>query len=90
MINKNVFTSTKNHLIKMYLIVVGSFLIIFSIFIYSYFRGLTYSGFDSEINDELVYIVSQFKRTLFFTPIRLKDPKDMLYVYEDGRLSYYT
>lgn len=23
-------------------------------------------------------------------PIRLKDPKDMVYVYEDGRISYYT
>ncbi|WP_143475843.1 sensor histidine kinase [Clostridioides difficile] len=90
MINKNVFTSTKNHLIKMYIIVVGSFLIIFSIFIYLYFRGLTYSGIDSEINDELEYIVSQFKRTSFLNPIRLKDPKDMVYVYEDGRISYYT
>lgn len=90
MINKNVFTSTKNHLIKMYIVVVGSFLIIFSIFIYSYFRGLTYSGIDSEINEELEYIVSQFKRTSFLNPIRLKDPKDMVYVYEDGRISYYT
>ncbi|PBI40108.1 sensor histidine kinase [Clostridioides difficile] len=55
-----------------------------------YFRGLTYSGIDSEINDELEYIVSQFKRTSFLNPIRLKNPKDLVYVYEDGRISYYT
>lgn len=57
MINKNVFISIKNYLIKMYIIVVGSFLIIFFIFIYLYFRGFIYSGIDSEINDEFEYIV---------------------------------
>lgn len=90
MINKNIFSETKNHLIKMYILVVGSFMIIFSFFIFIYFTAMTYSGVDNEIKSEFNNIIIQLKSTSFFDPIRLEDPKDMVYVYENDRIRYYT
>ena len=51
MINKNVFTDTKQRLIKINLFVVGGFLLIFSIFIFFYFKELTYTNIDSKIEE---------------------------------------
>ncbi|WP_304340298.1 sensor histidine kinase [Metaclostridioides mangenotii] len=90
MINKNIFSETKNNLIKMYTLVVGSFMIIFSFFIFFYFTAMTYGSVDNEIKDEYNYIMMQLKSTSFFEPIRLEDPKDMVYVYENDRIRYYT
>lgn len=90
MINKNIFSETKNHLIKMYILVVGSFMIIFSFFIFIYFTAMTYSSVDNEIKSEFNNIIIQLKSTSFFDPIRLEDPKDMVYVYENDRIRYYT
>ncbi|WP_024620128.1 sensor histidine kinase [Metaclostridioides mangenotii] len=90
MINKNIFSETKNNLIKMYTLVVGSFMIIFSFFIFLYFTAMTYGSVDNEIKDEYNYIMMQLKSTSFFEPIRLEDPKDMVYVYENDRIRYYT
>lgn len=90
MINKNVFTETKNRLIKINIAVVGSFLFLFSMFIYLYFRGLTYNSLDVKMNQELENVVLQLQSNSFFNPIIIKDPKDMVYVYQGDRLRYYT
>jgi signal transduction histidine kinase len=90
MINKNVFNKTKNRLIKINIIVVVSFFIIFSIFIYSYFKGLSYNGIDKKLRLELENISIQLSNTSLFYPIVLKDPSNMVYVYEGNRIRYYT
>lgn len=90
MINKNVFEKTKNSLIKINILVVGSFLILFSIGIYSYFQGLTYNTIDKKLEEELEYITAQLTRTSFFNPIIIKDPGDLVYIYEGDRIRYYT
>lgn len=90
MINKNVFVKTKNSLIKVNIGVVVSFLIIFSIFIFSYFQGLTYNRIDRKLQDELESISIQLQSSSFFYPIVLKDPGNMVYVYEGDRIRYYT
>ncbi|CEI73423.1 MULTISPECIES: sensor histidine kinase [Romboutsia] len=90
MINKNVFSKTKNRLIKINIAVVVAFLIIFSIFIYSYFKGLTYSNIDKNLKAELENITMQLNNRSIFYPIVLKDPSNMVYVYEGNRIRYYT
>ncbi len=90
MINKNVFNKTKNRLIKINIIVVVSFFIIFSIFIYSYFQGLSYNSIDKKLRVELENISIQLSNTSLFYPIVLKDPSNMVYVYEGNRIRYYT
>jgi len=90
MINKNVFNETKNSLIKINIAVVVSFLIIFSIFIYSYFKGLTYNSVDKNLKSELQNISVQLSNTSLFYPIVLKDPSNLVYVYEGERVRYYT
>lgn len=90
MINKNVFNKTKVSLIKINVAVVVSFFIIFSIFIYSYFKGLTYNSVDRNLNDELENITVQLTSSAIFYPIVLKDPSNMVYIYEGDRVKYYT
>ncbi|MPM83375.1 Adaptive-response sensory-kinase SasA [bioreactor metagenome] len=90
MINKNVFNKTKVSLIKINVAVVVSFFIIFSIFIYSYFKGLTYNSVDRNLNDELENITVQLTSSAIFSPIVLKDPSNMVYIYEGDRVKYYT
>lgn len=90
MINKNVFNKTKVSLIKINVAVVVSFFIIFSIFIYSYFQGLTYNSVDKNLNDELENITVQLTGSAMFSPIVLKDPSNMVYIYEGNGIKYYT
>lgn len=90
MINKNVFTETRKRLIKINLLVVGGFLLIFSSFIFFYFKELTYINLDTIIEEELESINAQFSRSSIFNPIVLNDPSNMVYVYENGRIRYYT
>ncbi|HSQ90047.1 MAG TPA: sensor histidine kinase, partial [Romboutsia sp.] len=90
MINKSVFNKTKSSLIKINIAVVVSFLIIFSVFIYSYFKGLTYNSVDKNLKSELDNISIQLSNTSLFYPIILKDPSNMVYVYEGKRIRYYT
>lgn len=90
MINKNVFEKTKNSLIKINIVVVGSFLIIFSIGIYFYFQGLTYNNIDKKLEEELEYVTAQLTSSSFFNPILIKDPGDLVYIYEGDRIRYYT
>ncbi|MEF9991574.1 MAG: HAMP domain-containing sensor histidine kinase [Romboutsia sp.] len=88
MINKNVFTKTKESLIKINIVVVGSFLIIFSIFIFLYFKGLTYNSIDKKLEEELEYITNQLSSSSYFAPVT-KDPRNLVYIYEYGRIKYY-
>lgn len=90
MINNNLFNSTKNRLIKINICVVVVFLIIFSVFIYSYFQKLTYNSIDNNLNLELENITSQLSNRSIFYPIILKDPSNMVYVYEGNKIRYYT
>ena len=53
MINKKVFNKTKSSLIKINILVVLGFLILFSIFIYTYFQSATYKSIDNKLNNEL-------------------------------------
>ncbi|MBO3442930.1 HAMP domain-containing sensor histidine kinase [Clostridium sp. CCUG 7971] len=90
MINKNVFTKTKNSLIKVNIVVVVSLLIIFSIFIFSYFKNLTYNSIDNKLSGELNSVSRQLKNTSFFGPMVLEDPSNMVYIYEGDEIRYYT
>lgn len=90
MINKNVFAKTKQSLIKINIAVVVSFLIIFSIFIILYFKGLSYSSIDKNLSKELEATTMQLESSAFYSPIVRNDPSNMIYIYERGRIKYYT
>ncbi len=90
MINKNIFANTKKSLIKINIAVVVSFLIIFSVFIISYFKGLTYSSVDKNLSEEFESITIQLKNSSFFKPIVLNDPSNMIFIYEGDKVRYYT
>ena len=89
MINKRVFNKTKSSLIKINISVVLGFLILFSIFIYTYFKGVTYKSIDNKLNDELESIAIQLTRQSKVYPVT-KYPSNMIYVYKDDRIRYYT
>ena len=89
MINKKVFNKTKSSLIKINIAVVLSFLILFSIFIYTYFKGVTYKSIDSKLNDELESIAIQLTRQSIIYPVT-KYPSNMIYIYKRDRVMYYT
>lgn len=90
MINKNIFAKTKQSLIKINISVVVSFLIIFSIFIILYFKGLSYSSIDKNLSKELEATTIQLESTSFYSPIVRNDPSNMIYIYEMNRIKYYT
>ena len=89
MINKKVFNKTKSSLIKINIAVVLGFLILFSIFIYTYFKGVTYKSIDNKLNDELESIVTQLTRQSMVYPVT-KYPSNMIYIYKRDRVMYYT
>lgn len=89
MINKKVFNKTKSSLININIAVVLGFLILFSIFIYTYFKGVTYKSIDNKLNDELESIVTQLTRQSMVYPVT-KYPSNMIYVYKGDRVRYYT
>ena len=89
MINKKVFNKTKSSLIKINIVVVLSFLILFSIFIYTYFKGVTYKSIDNKINNELESIAIQLTRQSMIYPVT-KYPSNMIYIYKRDRVMYYT
>lgn len=90
MINKNIFAKTKNSLIKINIIVVSIFLIIFSSLICFYFKKITYNSIDNKLKDELENITTQLSQNSLFYPIVLKYPSNMVYVYEENRIRYFT
>ena len=90
MINKKVFKETKNKLIKINVLVVGGFLILFSIFTYFYFMKLSYDSIDTMLEQEYEYISIQINRSSYMSPIALKDPRDLVYIYRNDSLIYYT
>lgn len=89
MINKKVFNKTKSSLIKINIAVVLSFLILFSIFIYTYFKGVTYKSIDNKLNNELESIAIQLTRQSMIYPVT-KYPSNMIYIYKRDRVMYYT
>lgn len=89
MINKKVFNKTKSSLIKINIVVVLSFLILFSIFIYAYFKGVTYKSIDNKLNNELESIAIQLTRQSMIYPVT-KYPSNMIYIYKRDRVMYYT
>ena len=89
MINKKVFNKTKSSLIKINIAVVLSFLILFSIFIYAYFQGVTYKSIDNKLNNELESIAIQLTRQSMIYPVT-KYPSNMIYIYKRDRVMYYT
>lgn len=89
MINNKVFLKTKNNLIKINIAVVGSFLILFSLGIYGYFKTITYKNIDSYLQDEFEYIGIQLSKNPFIPPSP-NDPKNMIYVYKDNKIKYFT
>ena len=88
-INKDVFAKTKNKLLRMNMIVVMCFLGMLLAFTMIYFRYITYTNIDKEIGREFKHIVTQLDNSKY-EPIKLLDPKDMVYIYENGRIKYYT
>lgn len=90
MINKKVFSNTKDKLIKINILVVSSFLIIFSLFTFFYFQTITYNSIDDKLKEECEYISMQINRTSYLNPIVLNDPRDLVYIYKNDRLIYYT
>ena len=89
MINKKVFNKTKSRLIKINIAAVLSFLILFSIFIYAYFKGVTYKSIDNKLNNELESIAIQLTRQSMVYPVT-KYPSNMIYIYKRDRVMYYT
>ena len=90
MINKKVFNDTKDKLIKINVLVVSSFLIIFSLFTFFYFQSITYNSIDDKLKEEYEYISMQVNRSSYLNPIVLNDPRDLVYIYKNSRLIYYT
>ena len=89
MINKKAFNKTKSSLIKINIAVVLSFLILFSIFIYTYFKGVTYKSIDNKLKNELESIAIQLTRQSMVYPVT-KYPSNMIYIYKRDRVMYYT
>lgn len=89
MINNKVFLKTKNNLIKINIAVVGSFLILFSVGIYGLFKSITYKNVDSYLIEELNNIRIQLEENSYIPPIP-KDPKNMIYIYINGKIKYFT
>ena len=89
MINKVVLKKTKSSLIKINIAVVFGFLILFSIFIYTYFSKVTYDSIDSKLKSELESISTQLNTQYRIYP-RVRYPSNIKYIYEDNRIVYYN
>ena len=90
MINNNVFDKTKRNLTMTIMCVVEIFMILVSCFIYTYFKSSLISTIENNIAEELNFIKNQYSKDSIMSPIILQDPKDILYVYKDKTVIYYT
>ncbi|WP_346046161.1 HAMP domain-containing sensor histidine kinase [Paraclostridium tenue] len=90
MINNDILIKTKKNLIKINIAVVGSFLIIFSFCIYGYFKAQTYKNVDSYLKEELEYIGIQLERNHLYVAPKLLDPQNIIYIYKDNQVKYFT
>ena len=91
MINKDVFSRTKVRLIKINMIVVAFFLVILMGTTFLYFRHITYNNIDDDITNELRHVIRSIDRfDAYNGAVTLNDPRDMVFIYEDGRIKYYT
>lgn len=90
MINNEILDITRKRLIRINIAVVGSFLIIFSLCIYSYFKSQTYKNVDLHLTEEFEYIKTQiYKNNLYFVS-NLLDPKDIVYIYKNDKIKFFT
>lgn len=93
-INKDVFESTKKRLIKINMVAVVCFMALLMLCTFMYFRGVTFKSIDEDMTAELKYVIGMIEKRDFLSeinsPIRLINPKDMVYIYEDGDIKYYT
>ncbi len=90
MTNNDVILNTKKKLIKINIAVVGSFLVIFSLCIYGYFKSQTYQNVDRYLKEELKYLSAQLNQNhLYFNP-KLLDPQNIVYVYKENQVKYFT
>ncbi len=95
MINKEVISKTQKKLIRINMLVVSGFLILLCIFTYNYFGYTNNNNINREMENELNSIINQIENLdskyglilgLKVEGIKLKNPKDMVYVYIDKTL----
>lgn len=90
MINNNVFAKTQKKIIFNIMFVVELFMILMSVFIYSYFKSSVFSTIDAALYDEYRFVNYVFSQNSIRNPIVLQDPKDIVYIYENDKIRYYT
>ncbi|WP_373601225.1 sensor histidine kinase [Paraclostridium bifermentans] len=90
MTNNDIILSTKKKLIKINIAVVGSFLVIFSLCIYGYFKAQTYQNVDRYLKEELEYLSVQLDQNHLYANPKLLDPQNMVYIYKGNQVKYFT
>lgn len=90
MTNNDIILSTKKKLIKINIAVVGSFLVIFSLCIYGYFKAQTYQNVDRYLKEELEYLSVQLNQNHLYANPKLLDPQNIVYVYKGNQVKYFT
>lgn len=95
MINKEVLSKTQKKLIRINMLVVFGFLILLCIFTYIYFGYTNNNNINKEMEEELNSVIYQLDQLnsnyeIFGDTgektIKLKNPKDMVYIYMDEKL----
>lgn len=93
MISKEVLVKTQKKLIRINMLVVSSFLILLCIFTYIYFSYINNSNINRELEEELSFTIGQLQRIdnkydlLYgFDEVKVKDPKNMVYIYVNDDL----
>ena len=93
MISKEVLVKTQKKLIRINMLVVSSFLILLCIFTYIYFSYINNSNINRELEEELSFTIGQLQRIdnkydlLYgFDEVKVKDPKNMVYIYVNNDL----
>ena len=95
MISKEVLEKTQKKLIRINMLVVSGFLILLCIFTYIYFSYTNNANINREMENELESIVGQLHKLdsrygllygLEIEGLKLKDPKNMVYIYVDNDL----
>ncbi|MGM9531761.1 sensor histidine kinase [Intestinibacter sp.] len=95
MISKEVLEKTQKKLIRINMLVVSGFLILLCIFTYIYFSYTNDANINTEMENELESIVGQLRKLdsrygilygLEIEGLKLKNPKDMVYIYVDDDL----
>lgn len=89
-INSGVFQKTKKRIFLSNMIGIYIFMVIFCIFLYFYFRSVTFKGADNAIRLELTNIIQMGVDEDISNPKEILSPQNMVYIYKDGIGKYYT